>query len=83
MSSEAVSAIKEEFTELEPLLEKLSAIARTPVAADDLQPVEQLLSLAQEVGLLSVYDEADEEVLRYKVPDLYRLGLGMTRRGQA
>jgi len=83
VSEEALEALQEEFSELDPLLEKLRSIGRTPISAADLQEYQHLLSLAREVGLLAVYEEREDEVLRYKVPDLYRYGLKMTRKGQA
>ena len=45
--------------------------------------MDEELSLAREVGLLSVYEGTEDAVQRYKVPDLYRLGIGMTRKGHA
>ncbi|PPT05712.1 hypothetical protein CKA32_002798 [Geitlerinema sp. FC II] len=86
VSEAALSAlIQEEFTELEPLTDRLKSIGRSPVEAGELKDkdLEEQVNLAREVGLLSVYEEIDGRVQRYKVPDLYRLGLRMTRSGQA
>jgi hypothetical protein len=41
------------------------------------------LELALETGLLAIYEGTQDEVRRYRVPELFRRGLGMTRRGQA
>jgi hypothetical protein len=49
----------------------------------DLSELDEALNLALEVGLLSIYEGTTGEIERYKVPDLYRLGIGMTRKGQA
>jgi cellulose biosynthesis protein BcsQ len=83
VSDESLEALKEEFAELDELLEKLREIGRTPVDADGLEGLDEQLQLAREVGLLEVYEGTEEEVRRYKVPDMYRLALKMTRMGQA
>jgi MinD-like ATPase involved in chromosome partitioning or flagellar assembly len=87
VSDGALEALLEEFPELEPLVETLKALGRTPVDATDVQRANESalgeIDLALEVGLLSVYEGTQDDVKRYKVPDLYRVALGMTRRGQA
>ena len=86
VSDRALSAlVQEEFQELQPLIDELKEIGRTPVDADKLteQDLEEEVSLAREVGLLEVYEGTEEDVQRFKVPDLYRLGIGMTRKGRA
>jgi hypothetical protein len=83
VSSQALAALKEEFKELEPLLKELDRIGRTPLAAADISDQGELVSLAKEVGILSIYEERDEAVVRYKVPDIYRHALRMTRKGRA
>ena len=83
VSEEALGALREEFNELDPLLETLKRIGRTPVSAAELKDHEALLFLAREVGLLAAYEERGDEIIRYKVPDLFRYGLNMTRKGQA
>jgi len=82
VSEEALGALREEFNELDPLLETLKRIGRTPVSAAELKDHEELLFLAREVGLLAAYEERGDEIIRYKVPDLFRYGLNMTRKGQ-
>jgi ABC-type thiamine transport system substrate-binding protein len=69
---------------LQPLLDKV-ANERTPFSADLLAGVSsEIVALAQEVGLLGVYQqERDGSPERYSVPEIYRLALGMKRRGQA
>ncbi len=84
VSKEALDAlVKEEFPELERLIDQLQEIGRSPFRKTELLNVDEELNLAREVGLLSVYEGTEDEVQRYKVPDLYRLGIGMTRKGQA
>ena len=89
VSQAALSAlIDEEFKELQPLTERLTQIGRSPVEVSELKDLDgkdldDEVKLAREVGLLSVYEGSDGEPQRYKVPDLYRLGLKMTRSGQA
>ncbi|MEO7194290.1 MAG: hypothetical protein ABIZ05_05625, partial [Pseudonocardiaceae bacterium] len=86
VSYEALQALVEEFPELETTVGSLRRLGRTPVDARDLTEEcvnTSQLELAREVGLLAIYEETVEEVRRYKVPDLYRLALRMTRRGQA
>jgi len=83
VSEEALGALSEEFDELKPLLDLLKQVGRTPVLATAIAEKKELVPLAREVGLLAVYEESGDEVVRYKVPDLYRYGLGMTRKGQA
>jgi len=77
VSVEALSALREEFPELQKLIEQLKVIGRSPFNANELQEFEQDINLAQEVGLLAMYDTE-----RYKVPDIYLKGIGMTRKGQ-
>lgn len=83
VSGLALDSLKEEFSELEELMSCLSELGRTPVAAIDLRKHEGAIELAREVGLLNVYEGTDDHVERYKVPDIYRYGLKMTRMGQA
>lgn len=83
VSKQALDALQEELSELEPLLDVLKRIARSPVNAHDLGQLGQEVDLAREVGLLNVYEETGNEIQRYKVPDIYRIALGMTRKGQA
>jgi MinD-like ATPase involved in chromosome partitioning or flagellar assembly len=85
VSDAALSALRdEEFPELQSFLQKLTQVGRTPVDWIDLRDVDQnSLNLAQEVGIIGVYEEGEEHVERYKVPELFRHGLKMTRKGQA
>ncbi|WP_295586215.1 hypothetical protein [uncultured Lamprocystis sp.] len=83
VSEQAVVALQEEFLELDPLFKALRQAGRTPIDAAMLEPYRELIPLAREVGLLGVYEESADEVIRFKIPDLYRLGLKMTRKGQA
>lgn len=81
-SGHAVSALlDEEFKELQDLADALRAYGRTPLSEDDLGDVaEELVALAQESGLLNRLPHDGPERL-FRVPDLYRWGLGITRRG--
>ena len=83
VSEQALDALKEEFKDLEPLLNNLKELGRTPVTPNQLKKNSDLLELAREVGLLEVYEGTDDHVSRYKVPDIYRWALKMTRKGQA
>lgn len=85
VSEQALGALRdEEFQELIPLMEKLSDVGRTPLVIEDLADVDKdLIELAREVGLLGVYEGSEEQVDRFKVPELFRYALRMTRKGQA
>lgn len=86
VSEEALQALVEEFPELQDIIDVLIRLGRTPVDARDLThegASAAALSLALEIGLLAVYEGTAEEVRRYRVPDLYRVALRMTRKGQA
>lgn len=84
VSQRALSALKdEEFPQLEELFERLRNLRSSPVNARDVEDLSDLVALAREVGVLSVYEGTDEKVERYKVPDIYLAGLGMARKGQA
>lgn len=84
VSEQALDAlINEEFEELKTLESRLREISYSPFKATDITGLEDELSLAIEVGLLSIYEGTANEVERYKVPDLYLSGIGMTRKGQA
>jgi MinD-like ATPase involved in chromosome partitioning or flagellar assembly len=83
VSNWAIEAVKEEFPELQPLMDRLTN-ERTPFTADFIENIgADIVSLAQEVGLLGVYEERDGSPERYSVPEIYRLALNMKRRGQA
>jgi len=78
-----LDALKEEFEELEPILLALTN-ERTPFPAEQIETVDaDVVALAKEVGLLSIYEERDGNPERYSVPEIYRHALGMRRRGQA
>jgi MinD-like ATPase involved in chromosome partitioning or flagellar assembly len=84
VSPRALSALKdEEFPQLEALFERLQALRSSPVNARDIEDLGDLVSLGREVGVLSVYEGTEDQVERYKVPDIYLAGLGMARKGQA
>jgi len=82
VSYQSLQSLLEEFEELEPLSKKLAEIGRSPIEASMLGNWDDQIALAREVGLLEVYEESEEEVRRYRVPDLYRVALRMTRKGQ-
>ena len=84
VSDEALDALREEFVELDPLIDRLREIGRSPLNAEDVvQLGKEIEALALEVGLLEIYEGTESEASRFRVPDLYRLALGMTRKGQA
>lgn len=84
VSQQALAAFNEEFPELTALLDRLQSIGRTPVVSEQItgDEMQEHLALAREVGLMAPYEVADEAVLRYKVPELYRWALKMSRMGQ-
>jgi hypothetical protein len=82
VSEQALGALREEFPELLPVLQRLEAVGRTPIPAGELDSVTDLLSLSQEVGVLDIYEGTEDAVERYRVPEIYRHALHMTRRGQ-
>ena len=87
VSDEALSALQEEFPELDGVVEALRSLRRTPIEPGEIEDVDataaERVDLALEVGLLEIYEGTQDDVRRYRVPDLYRLALGLTRRGQA
>lgn len=84
VSNQALQALaSEEFPELEPLMQKLRDIGRTPFSGDEVADFPEDLALAREVGLVGVYEGTEEKVERYRIPEIYRYALKMTRRGQA
>lgn len=88
VSQKALDAlVNEEFVELKPLEQRLRQIKRTPFDANELTTDETIsndtLLLAQEVGLLGIHEGEEQRVVRYRVPEIYRLALDMTRKGQA
>lgn len=87
VSVEAVGALSEEFPELKEIVDALESVGRTPLVPTDIEAVNahalEQLELALEVGLVAVHEGTQEDVRRYRVPDLYRHALGMTRKGQA
>jgi MinD-like ATPase involved in chromosome partitioning or flagellar assembly len=87
VSREALAALAEEFPELSELIGALESISRTPFDPTEVAQIDQRaadeLDLALEVGLIDVHEGTHEDVRRYRVPDLYRHALGMSRRGQA
>lgn len=86
VSEEALRALRnEEFPELIPLMNALTQIGQTPVDATNptLKPVQDFINLAMDVGLLGIYEGSEEKVERYKVPEIFRYALKMTRKGQA
>ncbi len=89
VSERALQAlVTEEFQELQPLVDQLNDIGRTPVDAEDLhdlpedRDLDDEIDLALKVGLLEIYEGTEKDIRRYKVPDLYRYGVGMTRKGK-
>jgi hypothetical protein len=83
VSQEALSALLEEFKELDEFEKRLRSWGRSPVDASEFRDLGEQLTLAREVGLVEIYEGTEEEVLRYRIPDFYRRALGMTRQGPA
>ena len=85
VSEEALGALRdEEFPELTPLMNALTQIGQTPVDAmsPTLERARNSINLAMDVGLLGIYEGNEEKVERYKVPEIFRYALKMTRKGQ-
>jgi hypothetical protein len=83
VSREALIALREEFSELEPVFDALRGIGQTPFDPSQLEVRSaDLRRLAQEVGLLTVQPGAAGQPERFRVPELYRLELQMGRKGQ-
>ncbi|MCW5250148.1 KGGVGR-motif variant AAA ATPase [Streptomyces sp. SHP 1-2] len=85
VSESALDALqRDEFPELDPLLDRLRAIGSTPFAAEQLEGTSpDLVRLARDVGLLEEVPGPRDRVERYRVPEMYRKALSMTRKGQA
>ena len=84
VSDGALEALREEFPELNPTLEALRAAGKTPFPRTDL-PRHELPEedLAIEIGLVSrAAGNNSSDPDRFWVPELYRISLGLTRRGQ-
>ncbi|MBF0235928.1 MAG: hypothetical protein HQK65_23280 [Desulfamplus sp.] len=83
VSRRTLNSLLEEFPELEALERKLAQIGSTPFIAEilDESDIVQSLELAREVGLLRIHEETDGNVIRYTIPELYRWGLNMGRKG--
>ncbi|MEU8462741.1 hypothetical protein [Streptomyces sp. NPDC029003] len=85
VSSSALDALqRDEFPELDPLLTKLREIGSTPFPAEQLEETSpDLVRLARDVGLLEAVSGPRDKTERYRVPEMYRKALDMTRKGQA
>lgn len=87
VSDAALSALlDEEFQELQQVESALRDYGRTPVSEDVLTAAlddtsEDLLGLAQEAGLIALMENNDGSARLFRVPDLYRWALDVTRRG--
>ncbi|MBF8273971.1 MAG: hypothetical protein HW380_3076 [Magnetococcales bacterium] len=83
VSQESLSSlIEEEFQELNTLITTLKQIQRSPFHRSEVGTVNQYLELAREAGLLEVFEEDADGISNFKVPDFYRLALGIARKGQ-
>ncbi|WP_427763744.1 tyrosine-protein kinase family protein [Streptomyces sp. DSM 41931] len=86
VSEPALSALlDEEFQELRAVADALKDYGRTPISEDTLRDAlsetpEDLITLAREAGLITL-NETDDETRSFRVPDLYRWALSVTRRG--
>ncbi|MCU1493245.1 MAG: hypothetical protein JWO62_1009 [Acidimicrobiaceae bacterium] len=84
VSAGAVDALREEFPELDATFDALRNTGKTPFPRTDLAdggiPEEEL---AVEIGLVSrVVATNSSDPDRFWVPEIYRIALGLTRRGQ-
>ncbi|MFE7412068.1 tyrosine-protein kinase family protein [Streptomyces laurentii] len=85
VSVSALDALqRDEFPELDPVSRRLRVIGSTPFPAEQLEgTAPDLVRLAQKVGLLEAVSGPRDKTERYRVPELYRKALSMTRKGQA
>ncbi|MEU5111524.1 hypothetical protein AB0G64_08495 [Streptomyces longwoodensis] len=85
VSESALDALqRDEFPELDPLLDRLRQIGSTPFVAEQLVSTSpDLIKLARDVGLLEEMSGPRDKAERYRVPEMYRKALNMTRKGQA
>ncbi|MEU9411921.1 hypothetical protein AB0E08_40375 [Streptomyces sp. NPDC048281] len=85
VSESALDALqRDEFPELDPLLDRLREIGSTPFAAEQMEGTSpELVRLARDVGLLEEVSNARDKTGRYRVPEMYRKALTMGRKGQA
>ena len=87
VSGEAIAAIREEFPELIGLIDALETVGRTPLTESDIAAVNvnavSGLELALEVGMLALHQGSTDDVRRFRVPELYRHALKVSRPGQA
>jgi len=76
VSPRALSALEdEEFPELAALFDRLRELRSSPVDARETEELgNDLVTLAREVGVLSVYEGSEDKVERYKVPDYLSRG---------
>lgn len=83
VSEDAVASLREEYQELGDFLNRLAEIGDSPFPTEKLAgQTKESIQLAREVGLLKVEKkDFDGVAMLYSVPDIYRLGLGMTRKG--
>lgn len=84
VSVSALDALqRDEFPELDPLLSRLRGIGSTPFPAEQLEHTSpDLIRLASDVGLLEEVSGPRDKAERYRVPEMYRKALNMTRKGQ-
>ncbi|MFD3547369.1 KGGVGR-motif variant AAA ATPase [Streptomyces sp. NPDC058655] len=85
VSDSALDALRnDEFPELRPLMDRLREIGSTPFPAEQLEETStDLVRLARDVGLLEEVSGPRDKAERYRVPEMYRKALSMTRKGQA
>lgn len=84
VSEQALDALRnDEFPELDPVFRELSGIGSTPFDANLLRSAQNLIRLTREVGLLEPVTSRGDSADRYRVPELYRKALNMSRKGQA
>lgn len=83
VSTLALDALRtDEFPELAPVFEALTTIGATPFPANQLTTPSDLTTLAWKVGLLEIINGPSNNIEKFRVPELYRKALNMTRKGQ-
>jgi MinD-like ATPase involved in chromosome partitioning or flagellar assembly len=84
VSNRALESLKEEFQELDDLINVLRHQSTTPVDAKEIEGLgSDKVNLGLEVGLLGIHEGTTDSVIRYRVPELYRWALDMGRKGPA
>jgi septum formation inhibitor-activating ATPase MinD len=83
VSQQALDTLVNEYLQLDHVVEQLRFLGETPCEARELSKFVSVedLQLAKQVGLLLIYEGTETDIKKYKVPELYRLAIGMKNKG--